>query len=92
MVEAEGNKSAIKRAAEISMQHSLTLCHVKIQEDQLKHELIEKTFEKLDKWVNKLYQHSAVHGLVCAIFSGHSKTSSGVCFLNVKKDVVPLTV
>lgn len=91
MVEAEGNKSAINRAAEIAMQHALTLCHVKIQEDHLTNERKEKIFNKVDKWVNKIYQHSAVNGLVCVIFGGHSKSSSGVCFLNVKENVIPFS-
>lgn len=91
MVETEGNKSAINRAADIVMQHALTLCHVKIKEEQLTEERRGKIFDKVDKWVNKIYQRSALHGLVCVIFGGHSKASSGVCFLNVKEGVVPLS-
>ncbi|XP_033211779.1 uncharacterized protein LOC117169484 isoform X2 [Belonocnema kinseyi] len=90
LVVSEGNKNAVNRASQIAMEHALTICHVRISEEQLKNEKVEKTFRAVNKWVHKLYQHTAVHGLVCVVFGGQSNAANGACFLNVKKNVDPL--
>ena len=87
---AEGNKNAISRASQIAMEHAFTLCHVRIHEDQLKSEQMEKTFSTVNKWVHKLYQHTAVNGLMCVVFGGQNNAGNGACFLNVKKNVISL--
>lgn len=91
LVVTEGNKQAIERTCQIAMEHAFTLCHLKIHEEQLQNEKLEKTFRAVNKWVQRLHQHTAVHGLVCVVFGGQSNAANGVCFLNLKKDVVPLS-
>lgn len=87
LVVAEDNKRAVARASNIVMEHGFTLCHVRITDDQLKNENIEQTFRMVNKWVKKLWQHMAIHGLGCVVFSGQNNASNGACFLDLKKDV-----
>lgn len=74
------------------MEHSFTLCHVRITEDQLKDESIEKTFRAVNKWVEKLWQNIAVNGFGCVIFTGQKNASNGACFIDLKKDVTVLNL
>ncbi|KAK2588916.1 hypothetical protein KPH14_001773 [Odynerus spinipes] len=87
LVIADNDKHAVTRASQIAMEHAFTLCHVKIKEEQLKNEHIEKTFRTVNKWIHKLWQHMAVNGLACVVFSGQENAANGACFLNLKKDV-----
>lgn len=93
IVIADNNKHAMKRMSEIVMEHNFVLCHVKIKDEQLQDAKIQKTLRKVNKWVGKLWQHSAVNSLQCVIFGGQVDTTSianGTCFLNIKTEVTPL--
>ena len=73
------------------MEHALTICHVKISDDQLSSETaIEKTCKSLDKWFGNLWQHTAVNGLACIVLGGQENASNGACFINIKKNPNPL--
>ncbi|XP_046484476.1 uncharacterized protein Rexo5 isoform X1 [Neodiprion pinetum] len=87
LVVAENNKHAVSRASNVLMEHAFTLCHLRITEDQLKSEKIEKTFRTVNKWMQKLWQHMAIHGLSCVVFGGQNNAANGACFLDIKKDV-----
>ncbi|XP_053994905.1 RNA exonuclease 5-like isoform X2 [Hylaeus volcanicus] len=86
LVVAESNKQAIKRASEIAMEHAFTLCHIRLEEEKLKNDHAEVTFRTVNKWVHKLWQHMAVNGLACIIFTGEN-AASGACFFNLKREV-----
>ncbi|XP_054013125.1 RNA exonuclease 5 isoform X2 [Hylaeus anthracinus] len=86
LVVAESNKQAIKRASEIAMEHAFTLCHIRLEEEKLNNDHAEVTFRTVNKWVHKLWQHMAVNGLACIIFTGEN-AASGACFFNLKKEV-----
>ena len=81
------NKEAITRCSEVAMEHALNFCHVKIDEEQLSEENVDRTLSSIDKWVKKLWKHTALYGLVCVIFSGEKDSSNGACFLNIKKTI-----
>lgn len=87
LVVADNDKHAVTRTSQIAMEHAFTLCHIKITEEQLKNELIEKTFRTVNKWIHKVWQHMAVNGLACVVFSGQENAANGACFLNLKKNV-----
>ncbi|XP_012284439.1 RNA exonuclease 5 [Orussus abietinus] len=90
LVMADSNKHAVSRASQIALEHAFTLSHVRVEEEKLKEEHLEKTFRSVNKWVSKVWQHSAVNGLVCVIFGGQDNAANGACFLNIKKEAVPL--
>ncbi|XP_001607810.2 RNA exonuclease 5 [Nasonia vitripennis] len=90
LVIADSNKEAITRCSQIAMEHALNFCHIKLNEEQLSEEKLPKTLNSVDKWVKKLWQHTALHGLVCVIFSGEKNSSNGACFLNIKKNIEEL--
>ncbi|XP_076750664.1 RNA exonuclease 5 isoform X2 [Xylocopa sonorina] len=87
LVIADNNKQAVIRASQIAMEHAFILCHVRIEQEKLKDDKIEKTFRNVNKWVHKLWQHMAVNGLACVIFAGENNASNGVCFINLKREV-----
>ncbi|XP_076623466.1 RNA exonuclease 5 isoform X1 [Colletes latitarsis] len=87
LVVADNDKLAVNRASQIAMEHAFTLCHIRLQEEKLKPDQIEKTFHTVDKWIRKLWQHMAINGLACVIFTGENSTGSGACFLNLKREV-----
>lgn len=87
LVVADNNKQAILRATQIVMEHAFTLCHVRIGQEKLKSDKIEKTFRTVNKWVHKLWQHMAVNGLACVIFAGENNAANGACFLNLKREI-----
>ncbi|XP_043675119.1 uncharacterized exonuclease C637.09 isoform X1 [Vespula pensylvanica] len=87
LVVADNDEQAVTRASEIALQHQFIVCHVKIREEQLQNEHIEKTFRTVNKWIYKLWQQMAVHGLACVVFSGQENAANGACFLDVKKCV-----
>ncbi|KOX77476.1 Putative RNA exonuclease NEF-sp [Melipona quadrifasciata] len=86
LVIADNNKQAVLRASQIAMEHAFTLCHVKIEQEKLNDDEIQKTFHTVNKWVHKLWQHMAVNGLACIIFAGENN-ANGACFLNLKKEI-----
>lgn len=87
LVVADNDKQAINRASQIAMEHAFTLCHVRIGDEKLKNDRVEKTFRTVNKWTQKLWQHMAVNGLACVIFTGENNAASGACFLNLKREV-----
>lgn len=87
LVVADNNKQAVLRATQIVMEHAFTLCHVRIGQEKLKSDKIEKTFRTVNKWVYKLWQHMAVNGLACVIFAGENNAANGACFLNLKREI-----
>lgn len=87
LVIADSSKHAITRASQVAMEHAFTLCHVRIPDDKLSDDdKLEKTFQKIDKWVSKIWDHTALHALTCVVFAGHN-SANGACFLNLKKNV-----
>ncbi|XP_063991098.1 uncharacterized protein Rexo5 [Diachasmimorpha longicaudata] len=86
LVLAETNKQTVNRAAHIAMEHALTFCHVKIPNDHLQVENLERTCRAVNKWMMKLWHHMAINGLACVVFSGESNASNGACFLNLKRE------
>lgn len=88
LVVTDNNKQAVLRATQIAMEHAFTLCHVRIGQEKLKSDKIEKTFRTVNKWVHKLWQHMAVNGLACVIFSGENNAANGACFLNLKREIL----
>lgn len=89
LVIADSDKHAVDRTSEIAMEHAFVLCHVKLREEQLKDEQIEKTFHTVNKWSYKIWQYSAINSLACVIFSGQNDGANGSCFLNIKTEVSP---
>ncbi|KMQ98387.1 rna exonuclease nef-sp [Lasius niger] len=89
LVIADNDKHTVGRAAEIAMEHAFVLCHVRIKEEQLEDEQIEKTLHTVNKWSHKLWQHSAINGLACVIFGGQNNAANGACFLNIKTEISP---
>ncbi|XP_043508412.1 small RNA degrading nuclease 5 isoform X3 [Frieseomelitta varia] len=87
LVIADNDKQAVLRASQIAMEHAFTLCHVKIEQEKLKNDKIQKTFRTVNKWVHKLWQHMAMNGLACIIFTGENNAANGACFLNLKKEI-----
>ncbi|XP_034189156.1 RNA exonuclease 5 isoform X2 [Osmia lignaria lignaria] len=87
LVVADNNKQAVTRASQIAMEHAFTLCHIRIKKEKLGDDRIEKTFNIVNKWVYKLWQHMAINGLACVIFAGENNAGNGVCFLNIKREV-----
>ncbi|KZC04664.1 Putative RNA exonuclease NEF-sp [Dufourea novaeangliae] len=86
-VVADSDKQAVNRAAQIAIEHAFTLCHVRIEEKKLKNDQMEKTFRTVNKWIHKLWQHMAVNGLACIIFTGENNATNGACFLNLKGEI-----
>ncbi|XP_029661335.1 RNA exonuclease 1 isoform X2 [Formica exsecta] len=89
LVIADNDKNAVDRTTEIAMEHSFVLCHVRIKEEQLKDEQINKTLHTVNKWSRKLWQHNAINSLACVIFGGQNNAANGACFLNIKTEVSP---
>lgn len=87
---AENDKHAVHRTCEIAMEHGFVLCHTKLEEEQLEDQEIEKTLHTVNKWIGKLWQHTAINGLSCVLFGGQSDSGNGACFLNIKKDILPI--
>ncbi|KAF7995528.1 hypothetical protein HCN44_006635 [Aphidius gifuensis] len=85
LVLTDSNKQSIKRASEISMEHALTFCHVKLDSQQTNDDNIEKTCKKVDKWISKLWKSTADKGLLCVVFGGEKNAANGACFLNIKR-------
>ncbi|XP_015183001.1 PREDICTED: RNA exonuclease 1 isoform X2 [Polistes dominula] len=88
LVTSDNNKHAVERATEIAIQHQFVLCHVKISEEKLQNERLKRTFSTVNKWINKLWDHTATNGLACVVFSGQENGANGACFLNVKKQML----
>ncbi|XP_032684423.1 RNA exonuclease 5 [Odontomachus brunneus] len=91
LVIADNDKHAISRSSEIVMDHGFTLCHVNIGEEQLMNERIEKTIHTINKWVDKIWRSIAMNGLACVLFGGQNNGGSGACFLNIKREISPIT-
>ncbi|XP_012220139.1 RNA exonuclease 5 [Linepithema humile] len=89
LVIANNDKHAVERASQIAMEHAFVLCHVKIKEEQLEDERIEKTFRTVNKWMHKLWKSGAVNSLACVIFGGLENAANGTCFLSIKKEISP---
>lgn len=86
---ADNDDHAVDRTSEIAMEHAFVLCHVKLREEQLKDEQMEKTFHTVNKWIHKIWQYSAINSLTCVIFSGQNNSANGSCFLSIKREVSP---
>nr|XP_033334384.1 uncharacterized exonuclease C637.09 [Megalopta genalis] len=90
LVVVDDNKQAVIRASQIAMEHAFTLCHVRIEEDKLKDDQLDNTFRTVNKWVKMLWQHTAINGLACIIFTGQTNKANGACFLNIKREISEL--
>ncbi|XP_014484394.1 PREDICTED: uncharacterized exonuclease C637.09 isoform X2 [Dinoponera quadriceps] len=91
LVIADSDKHAAVRTSEIAMEHSFILCHLRIEEEQLTDERIEKTFRTVNKWVDQVWRSIAMNGLACVLFGGQNNAGSGACFLSIKREVPPIT-
>lgn len=87
LVISENNKEVIERCSQVSMEHALNFCHIKLNKEQLSGENLTKTLKTVDKWVKKLWNHAAMNGLFCVIFSGEKNSINGACFLGIKKNI-----
>lgn len=70
------------------MEHGFVLCHVKLQQEQLEDKQIEETLHTINKWIDKVWQHTAINGLSCILFGGQNN-GNGACFLDIKTNVLP---
>ena len=86
LISAESNGEAVKQCSEVEMEHALNLCHLKLDGDQVSEENLAKTVNAVDDWVKTIWTNAALHGLVCVIFGEVNSTSSGACFLNIKRN------
>lgn len=73
------------------MEHGFTLCHLRIEKEQLIDKEIEKTFRTVNKWIDKVWKSIAVNGLACVLFGGQDDTGNGACFLSIKREISPIT-
>lgn len=90
LVIADSSKQAVTRASQIAMEHSFTLCHLRIDDARLSsQEALAKTFRNVNKWASRLWQQTAANGLACVIFTGerNKRASNGACFINIKRDI-----
>lgn len=82
------NKCAIQQTCEITLNHALTLTHLKITDKMLNDDKIEKTISKLDKWIENVWDCVAPNGMYLVLFTGRKTTedkSSGVALLQIKR-------
>lgn len=85
LVITESNKETVKRCSQISMEHALNLCHLKLSKEEILEENFCNTLRTVDNWIKKLWKYAANKALICVVFSGEENSFNGACFLGLKK-------
>ncbi len=85
LLQVTGNKCAVKKTCELSIQHNLTMTHLNLCPERLEATTVEKTMSSVDRWISKVYEKVAVNGLMMVIFGGAPGTKSGVAMVKIKK-------
>ncbi|XP_055914005.1 RNA exonuclease 5 [Eupeodes corollae] len=85
-LEAETNKQSVKKTREIALEHALTISNLSVEADKFKLDKIDKTVEKLDKWILKLWKTVAHNGLFLVLFGGSDDSPSGLLQIAIKKN------
>lgn len=70
------NKHAVQKTCEIALEHALTLTHLNIPEKYLNEARVEKSFKKLDQWIDNIWKSVAPKGLFIVLFSGNNNSAS----------------
>lgn len=83
-LELENNESVINKIKEISMEHALTLSHIKFTGKYLELRNIEKTITTVDRWIDDLWNTLAINGMLVIVLSALPETQSGVALVNLK--------
>ncbi|CAG9861278.1 unnamed protein product [Phyllotreta striolata] len=82
----KSNKEAIRAYCDSLKNYSLNIAHLRVADNQLDCSNC-KIFKNLDKWIREIYEHSTSPSLLMVLFGGQ-KQANGVCFLQVKKDLL----
>ncbi|XP_061394941.1 uncharacterized protein LOC133330521 [Musca vetustissima] len=84
--EVGSNKEAVRKCKEIVLENALTICNLKIAQEDLLAATFEDTVEKVNKWVSKIYKSMAHKGLLILLMGGAKDCSSGVAKICIKKN------
>lgn len=88
LFELESNKEAIRKAREIAFEHALTVTNLRLSDDTLRPDVADKTLEKLDKWIDKMWRSAVAHnGLFIVLLSGSEDCPSGCAKIAIKRNV-----
>lgn len=92
LVQVTGNKCAVKKTCELSIQHNLTMTHLNLCPERLEASTVDKTMSSVDRWISKVYEKVAVNGLMMVIFGGAPGTKSGVAMVKIKKHQTTMAI
>ncbi|CAB0034135.1 unnamed protein product [Trichogramma brassicae] len=81
------NDEAVKKCCEQVMENAINICHLKLKKEESSQVNILSTLNSVNEWVNEIWNHTALNGLVCVLFCGKSNLDNGACFLGLKADV-----
>ncbi|XP_004520216.1 small RNA degrading nuclease 5 [Ceratitis capitata] len=84
--ELDSNKSAINKAREIALEHTLTITNLRLSGQEFQLENVEKTMTKLDKWIGKMWRTVAHNGMFLVLMGGSMECSNGVAKIAIKKN------
>jgi len=73
----ESNKDVIKKLCEVVTSHQLTLAHLDVSAKVAGNNK-EKALKKLDKWCDKVFNHTSVNGMCIVIFAGPKQITSEI--------------
>lgn len=91
-------KKIIKKTEEILMDNDFNLSYFNIHEDLMHDDetrnvsqpfddaSIENVIPTLDKWISKIWNRVARHGLFVVVFGGTQQSNSGVSMIKIKND------
>uniref|UniRef100_A0A6M2DJQ9 Putative 3'-5' exonuclease n=1 Tax=Xenopsylla cheopis TaxID=163159 RepID=A0A6M2DJQ9_XENCH len=82
----DSNKEVIKNTCEKSLEHKLTISHIKIPKNKMILEKIDKTVKKVDKWIGKVWDNMTNNSL-CIFILGGDINANGACFMGIKKQL-----
>lgn len=79
-------KSVVTKTREIIVENDFNLSHVNIFEEHEMHEeeKMLKSIDKLDSWIQKIWDGVAQNGLFVVILGGNEKSPSGVSMVRIK--------
>lgn len=92
LLQVTGNKCAVKKTCELSIQHNLTMTHLNLSPERLEASTVDKTMASVDRWISKVYEKVAVNGLMIVIFGGAPGTKSGVAMVKIKKHQTTMAI
>ncbi|KAJ8924882.1 hypothetical protein NQ315_001037 [Exocentrus adspersus] len=84
---AKTNKEVVKKLCESLKQYSLNIAHVKLQDDHTEGNYNCKVFKTVDRWIKEIYEATGETSLLAVLFGGQ-RQGNGVCFLQLKREVV----